>query len=533
MNDETTIYMPEIAKTPKLYLFYEGEVFETILQGQQRFGRAKKEDALDIIVPVVSVSRQHGLFVTTPGKVNYTDVGSSNGTLYNGRQLESGETVELKDGDILRIHAVKDSACSKDVLLIFATNYENCVWNKCELTDISAINVGREDFNDKFNRAVSRHHATFFKATEGWSIIDRDSKNGVYRNGARISKPEYLQSFDVIKIATYYFIFWNNYLLFQCDLTQKEEMWQKSVVENEQKKEGNVAGSVNDAIKRPVTAVKANASSLSIDIVERSVWKRLKKKILLKDIKMDIPAGSMVLILGGSGAGKTTFMNAVMGYEQANGTIKYNNTDIYEEFERMQYEIGYVPQQDLMRPNDISYETVLNAAQLKLPPNKPREYYETAATKAMEILGLADEKQQLVKSLSGGQRKRLSIAMEYVGNPSLFFLDEPDSGVDNTNSELLLKNLRDIADEGKIVMFISHSPDRTIELVDKIIVLAKDSENDCGRLVFYGDPHDALQFFDVQNLNKIVSRINKKNEGGDGMADYYIKKYENEGENYG
>ena len=112
-------------------------------------------------------------------------------------------------------------------------------------------------------------------------------------------------------------------------------------------------------------------------------------------------------------------------------------------------------------------------------------------------------------------------------------MDEPDSGVDNTNSELLLNNLRTISNEGKIVMFISHSPDRTIELIDKIIILAKDSANDCGRLVFYGEPHAALRFFDVENLNKIVSRINKKNEGGEGLADYYIEKFQREAHLYG
>ena len=106
---------------------------------------------------------------------------------------------------------------------------------------------------------------------------------------------------------------------------------------------------------------------LSIHIEERNAWNRLRKKTLLRDIDLQIESGSLVLILGGSGAGKTTFMNAVMGYEPAKGRISYGQSDIYREYEKMKYEIGYVPQQDLLRMEDVVYDTLNNSAQMRLP----------------------------------------------------------------------------------------------------------------------------------------------------------------------
>ena len=264
---------------------------------------------------------------------------------------------------------------------------------------------------------------------------------------------------------------------------------------------------------------------LSIWIEERSVINRGKKKTLLKDIHMDIPVGSMVLVLGGSGAGKTTFMNAVMGYEQADGQILYRGTDIYSEYEKMKYEIAYVPQQDLLRMNDTVMATLENAAAMHLPKGMAPEEVRARIEKTVLLLGLDRVRDSLVGKLSGGQRKRLSIAVEYIGNPALFFLDEPDSGLDGVMARSLMENLRTIADDGKIVMVISHAPDRAFELFDAVIVLAKSSRDDTGHLVFFGSPTEALAFFGAKNLEEVVRRINRVDEGGDGKADDYLEKY--------
>ena len=142
----------------------------------------------------------------------------------------------------------------------------------------------------------------------------------------------------------------------------------------------------------------------------------------------------------------------------------------------------------------------------------------------MEIFGLTPLKDSLVEKLSGGQKKRLSISMEILSNPSLFILDEPDSGLDGVMARELFLELRRIADTGKIVIVITHTPDRVIDLFDDVIVLAKDSSR-TGRLAFYGSVADAREFFGRQTMEQIVKSINQKEEGGDGLADEYVLKY--------
>ena len=89
-------------------------------------------------------------------------------------------------------------------------------------------------------------------------------------------------------------------------------------------------------------------------------------------------------------------------------------------------------------------------------------------------------------------------------------------------------NLRQIADQGKIVMVITHSPDRAFEQFDRVVVLAKSGEDDCGQLVYYGAPADACSFFETKSLEEIVGRVNRKDEGGQGLADIFIKKFRKE-----
>ena len=119
--------------------------------------------------------------------------------------------------------------------------------------------------------------------------------------------------------------------------------------------------------------------------------------------------------------------------------------------------------------------------------------------------------------------------MEYIGNPSLFFLDEPDSGLDGIMAKELMTNLRQIADQKKIVMVISHSPDRAFELFDKVIVLAKGHRDVIWHLVYYGAPTDACRFFGTDTLEGIVGRVNRKDEGGEGLADYFIEQFKRTG----
>jgi ABC-type multidrug transport system ATPase subunit len=265
---------------------------------------------------------------------------------------------------------------------------------------------------------------------------------------------------------------------------------------------------------------------LVIDIVEKSVGGWHARKTILSDVHLHVDPGEFVLILGGSGAGKSTFINAVMGNDKAEGTIMLGDTDVYAQYERIKSRIGYVPQQDLVRGNDTVRATLEAAAQLRMPADTPMHVCAERAAWAAEMLGLRREGDTLVGRLSGGQRKRLSIAVELVGDPTLFFLDEPDSGLDGVMARLLMENLSQISALGKIVMVITHGPDRAADLFDKVVVLAKSDRDGAGHLLFCGPVDEAKAFFGASSLEAIVKRINRTDEGGDGRADEFLDKWE-------
>ena len=567
---EETIIFQQKDNVPHLTVISGHELHTYMLQGEQTLGRVSRSSKPDLPVPSGVASRKHGVFITNAAGCRYTDAGSMNGTICCGTMLTAGEGKTLSDGDVLRIHGKQDLDADMDVILIYSTaSEENRIWRRISLADAAEVVIGRNEKLRLREVSVSRRHASLFRAKKGWALLDHGSLNGVYLNAARIEEPVYLHKNDVIRIADYYFVFLEDELLCYVDRCGDTDMQKnaepdplparpddaivnESLIKEDKKKSEPVydvsdapgfsknpdkpivssASSYDNEAVRPVTPVipqgkmPADESSegLSVWIEERNVWQRAKKKTLLRDIRLNILPGSLVLILGGSGAGKTTFMNAVMGYEPAEGEIRYKGTDIYQEYERMKYEIGYVPQEDLLRKNDSVYDTLFNAARMRLPVMEKDEY-DRHVEETLHMLGLERLRDALVVKLSGGQRKRLSIAVEYVGNPSLFFLDEPDSGLDGTMARQLWDNLRSIADQGKIVMVISHSPDRAFELFDKIIVLAKNRE-EVGRLVYYGSPRDACAFFEVDDLEGIMQRINYTEEGGEGLADYYIDKFE-------
>ena len=266
------------------------------------------------------------------------------------------------------------------------------------------------------------------------------------------------------------------------------------------------------------------AEGLSVNINARTAHTAFQTITLLKDIHMVIPKGHMVLLLGGSGAGKTTFLNAVTGYEKADASITINDINVYSHYDQVKYNLGFVPQQELMRANDTVLKTLEDAANIRLPADMSVKDKKQRVQDMLESFGLSMLQNTLVEKLSGGQKKRLSIAIEFISDPDLFILDEPDSGLDGVVARGLFEKLRDIADQGKIVIVITHTPDRVIDLFDDVIVLAKDSTR-TGRLAFYGPVATAKEFFARGTMEAILRTINQKEEGGEGRADEFVAMY--------
>lgn len=271
-------------------------------------------------------------------------------------------------------------------------------------------------------------------------------------------------------------------------------------------------------------SVSDEETGLSVQLKERKVRDFLDMRYLLREIYMTIQPGHMILLLGGSGAGKTTFVNAVIGYEQADARIMLNGMNVYDDYDSMKYDIGFVPQSDLMRGSDVVRETLMDAARLRLPVSVSWTKRRKIVDDTLQQFGLWSVRNNMVEKLSGGQRKRLSIAMEYISDPFLFVLDEPDSGLDGVIARDIMLRLRKIADEGKIVIVITHTPDRVIDLFDDVIVLAKDSKR-TGRLAFFGPIPEAREFFGKETMEEILQAVNQQDEGGEGRAEEFIARY--------
>ena len=174
--------------------------------------------------------------------------------------------------------------------------------------------------------------------------------------------------------------------------------------------------------------------------------------------------------------------------------------------------------------NDTVSKTLGDAALMRLPVTVSAKERQEKIDAVMDVLGLSGRADGLVAKKSGGQKKRISIGTELISDPELFILDEPDSGLDGVIARELFEKLRSVADTGKVVITITHTPDRVADLFDKVIVLARDSGK-VGRLAFYGSPDEAREFFGKSSMEQVVLAINSEYEGGEGRADEFIEKY--------
>lgn len=410
----------------------------------------------------------------------------------NGEVYADGDRIlNVKDRDILQL---KDDQITD--LVLERTEEADLQWKKMPLNDGFPIirirhaeGIGEQSEVDAEAEmsADDVHEAKIRLEGKEWKLSDVRTSRGIFVNGKKISDSCTLTQMDVIRAGDTLFFFGKTQMLYSHTIFQ-----------------GN---------------------KLSIHIEERSVKSFFKKHILLQDINLSIEPGNMVLLLGGSGAGKTTFVNAVTGYEKAKAQIFQDGMDVYENYGKLKHSIGFVPQQDLLRDDDTVEMTLENAAQMRLPKKYSATEREARVEKVLDMFGLTDQHDELVRKLSGGQRKRLSICVEFISDPKLFLLDEPDSGLDGVMARDLMENLREIADQNKIVMVITHTPDRVIDLFDKVIVLAKGTEDHIGHLAFFGGIKEAREFFGKETMEDIVLAVNNPKEGGEGRADEFIQKF--------
>ncbi len=414
------------------------------------------------------ISRIHAKLTILPdGNVQIEDCGSTNGTYFKDSRIEG--PVFLSTGDVfqvgsiqIKVYRIPESIPGKKAHPQRGTEDHTRVLSARE-----TISIGRDPSNDFVlnHPMVSRKHARIEQEAGKYILYDLNSTNGTFVNGKRVEGSEVVIPGSVIQICSYRYVF-DGQAFIEYDET-------------------------SGRIK--IEAVKIN-KTVTLPSKE--------KKNLLTDINLVIEPQKFVAILGGSGSGKSTLMGALTGMRPAtSGEILVNGRDFYKEYDSFRSMIGYVPQQDIVHESLTVKDVLTYSARLRMPDDTSREEIEQRVEEVMISLDLGQHREVLVKNLSGGQRKRVSIGVELLTKPSLFFLDEPTSGLDPGLEKVMMELLRELTDQGRTIILVTHAT-FNIDMCDMVILLAEN-----GQLAFYGTPEEALSYFGARDFAEIYKKI--------------------------
>jgi len=227
-------------------------------------------------------------------------------------------------------------------------------------------------------------------------------------------------------------------------------------------------------------------------------------KTAVNSVSFSVSEGKLIGILGASGSGKTTLLNMLSGITNpTSGTVRINRLDLFKNKKELEGVVGYVPQDDMLIESLTVFENLYYAAALSFR-DKSKEEISLLAVKILENLGLDEKKDLKVgsimnKVISGGQRKRLNIALELIREPSILLLDEPTSGLSSRDSENVMDLLRELTLRGKLVITVIHQPSSELfKMFDKVLIL-----DNGGYLTYFGNPVESIIHF-----KKLDAQIN-------------------------
>ena len=252
-----------------------------------------------------------------------------------------------------------------------------------------------------------------------------------------------------------------------------------------------------------VASVDPQGFCVDVNELSRRVRVRSRGEVAVLDaVSFSVAAGELVAIVGPSGAGKTMLLEAIAGIAPTSaGSVRFDGIDLHANLRKFRGVVGYVPQDDIIHADLPLRHTLRYAARLRLPSSTTAAEVDEAVHAAMNTVGLTEHADVRVGSLSGGQRKRASIAVELLTEPRVFFLDEPTSGLDPATSAELIVHLRELADRSATVVFTTHSV-ADLALCDRIVFLARG-----GRVGFVGTVAEALEYFEVSSVAELYRRL--------------------------
>lgn len=435
-----------------------------LLARQMTLGRAADND---IVVDSPFVSRYHAQIEPDGLGHRISDKGSRNGLLFNGVKIPVHQPHPLSDGDTIRIG---DVSTGNFVTLVYhnsaGRSLQGSQPNQSYPLDPHRTSIGRIGCTVTFNNPlVSRLHATIERTAQGGHIIVDYSSNGTFVNGKRVAGKVVLQRNDSIQIGPFTLVYYADRL----DTYDQR-------------------GGLRIDGRKLHRVVSVNGQSRAI----------------LQNVSLSVQPREFVALVGGSGAGKSTLLNALAGYARASsGEVLVNGDNYYRNFDAYRSLVGYVPQDDIVHRTLRVDSALRYAAKLRLPPDMTEREIADRIDAVLDAVEMTAHKEKLVEQLSGGQRKRVSIAVELLADPRLFFLDEPTSGLDPGLEKKMMYMLRRLADAGRTIFLVTHAT-ANIRQCDLVAFMGVG-----GRLVYFGPPQDAQGYFGVTSgdFADIYSRI--------------------------
>ena len=420
------------------------------------------------------ISRNHlQLIYDEYNNLYLQDLGSTNGTFLNDNKLIEGENYSLKIKDKIELAGkngiiiIVEDQTFENVATITQTNIIDKLKTK------NSITIGRNVECDIVldSSTVSRQHATFEKLANGSFIIkDLNSLNGTFVNGKKVKGVVEISLNDRIYIG---------------------------------KHQLSLSGKTKDL---------SNELAISARGIEKTYSNGVKA---LKKMDLSIPSKSLIAIMGPSGCGKSTLLKTLNGDSPASeGKVYLFDQELLSNYDYLKTQIGYVPQDDIIHQKLTVKQCMFFTAKLRLE-NSTDSQIEDKINSILQDLNILHIKHNLISEISGGQRKRVSIAVELLTEPLILFLDEPTSPLDPQTVEDFLNILKKLSEKGTTVIMVTHKPE-DLEYMDEVIFMAEG-----GNIAYYGDSKNYKDYFKVNTAVSVFAQIS-----GD-TASFWVKKYFN------
>jgi len=445
--DAQGVELPDV--TPELSVTIAGSSGRSYQLVQNRISIGRSADN-DIVIDSKIVSRHHAhLERVESGYMFVPSPEATNPVFLDGYPVYSAQ--RLQTGNILRIGGADPGLM---ISMAYSMGPERPATLDARTIQFGANNrlqIGRDASNDIVLDApnISRFHAQIERIGQRYRVRDLQSSNGTFVNNQRVEGDTWVKPNDSVKIGPYRFI-----------------------------------------LGVDQVAQYSDTSGLQVNALNLNKWVR-KDLNILKNISVTFQPREFVVVVGQSGGGKSTLVDAIAGYRPAtHGTVTVNGIDAYKNFDAIRNDIGFVPQRDIIHMELTVYQALDYAAQLRMPKDTTKEERHQRVMEVLDDLDLAHRKDVQISGLSGGQQKRVSIGVELLTKPGLFFLDEPTSGLDPGTETALMQLMRHLADQGRTIVLVTHAT-KNVMLADKVVFLARG-----GYLAWFGPPNEALEYFD-------------------------------------